>query len=256
MLFRSLGLFTLVPYLLPAYLSGLVPDAVRGRLLGTVLSGHFAGILLSRSLSGAIGQHWGWRQVFVWSCLVMVAVVLLFRWLLPSEKPARSLSYWQLQGSQPALLRRHPQLRQACLSQGLQFGAFMALWSALALHLAEPPWQFGPAQIGSFGLVGLLSIGAAPWIGRLVDRCGALTVVVIGTLLSLLGVVCLWLAGSSLVTILIGLAFLDLGVQGCYVANQARVFGLDPEARSRVGCLMFFSAYAGAALCSALVARY
>ncbi len=251
-----LGLFTLVPYLLPAYLSGLVPDVVRGRLLGTVLSGHFGGILLSRSLSGVISQSFGWRNVFIFSCVVMLAVALLFRLLLPKEQPARSLSYWQLQRSQPELLRRHPELRRACLSQGLQFGAFMALWSALALHLAEPPWQFGPAQIGSFGLVGLLSIGAAPWIGRLVDRRGAWTVVVVGTMLSLMGVFSLWLSGGSLVAVLIGLAFLDLGVQGCYVANQARVFGLDPEARSRLGCLLFFSAYAGAAVCSALVARF
>jgi len=251
-----LGLFTLVPYLLPAYLSGLVPDVVRGRLLGTVLSGHFGGILLSRSLSGVIGENFGWRNVFVWSCLVMLAVALLFRLLLPREKPARSLSYWQMQCSQPGLLRHYPELRRACLSQGLQFGAFMALWSALALHLAEPPWQYGPAQIGSFGLVGLLSIGAAPWIGRMVDRRGARTVVVIGTILSLMGVFSLWLAKGSMVIVLIGLACLDLGVQGCYVANQARVFGLDPEARSRLGCLLFFSAYFGAAVCSALVARF
>ena len=83
-----LGLFTLVPYLLPAYLSGLVPEIVRGRLLGTVLSGHFGGILLSRSLSGVIGESFGWRTVFIFSSLVMLAVALLFRLLLPREQPA------------------------------------------------------------------------------------------------------------------------------------------------------------------------
>jgi predicted MFS family arabinose efflux permease len=251
-----LGLFTLVPYLLPAYLSGLVPEIVRGRLLGTLLSGNFGGILLSRSLSGVIGESFGWRTVFIFSSLVMLAVALLFRLLLPREQPAGVLSYWRLQRSQPGLLRRHPELRRACLSQGLQFGAFMALWSALALHLSGPPWQFGPAQIGSFGLVGLISIGAAPWIGRLVDRRGAWTVVVIGTMMSLVGVSFLWFAGGSIAAILIGLTCLDLGVQGSYVANQSRVFGLDPQARSRLGCLLFFSAYSGAAVCSALVARF
>ncbi|MCT0224791.1 MFS transporter [Synechococcus sp. CS-1328] len=252
----SLGLFALVPYLLPAYLSGLVPDAIRGRLLGTILSGHFGGILLSRSFSGVVAQSFGWRTVYLWACLVMLAVALLFRLLLPKEVPARSIHYWSMQRSQLDLLRRYPDLRRACLSQGLQFGAFMALWSALALHLAEPPWQFGPARIGGFGLVGLVSIAAAPWIGRLVDRRGAWTVVVLGTLTSLVGVLGLWLGGGSLGMILIALTCLDLGVQGCYVANQTLVFGLDLQARSRLGCLLFFSAYLAAALCSALVARF
>ena len=251
-----LGLFGLVPYLLPAYLSGLVSDNARGRLLGMVLSGQFCGILLSRSFSGIMGQMLGWRSVYFFAAGVMLSVALLLRFLLPRERITGALSYLQLQRSQPALLRQHPELRRACWSQGLQFGAFMALWSALALHLAEPPWQLGSAQIGSFGLVGLISIGCAPWIGRQVDRRGPLAVVVLCTLCSLVGVIALSLSGSSLMAIVIGLCCLDLGVQGSYVANQSSVFSLDAQARSRLGCLLFTSAYLGAALCSAVVARF
>jgi len=114
----------------------------------------------------------------------------------------------------------------------------------------------GPALIGAFGLVGIVSIVAAPSIGRLVDQVGAAKIVVLSTLCSLLGVVLLASFPASLFGIVLGLVFLDLGVQGSYVANQTRVFSLDPAARSRMACLLFFSAYAGAAISSAMVAYF
>ena len=254
--FFLLGLTALVPYLLPAYVSALVPDAIRGRTLGLILSGQFTGLLLSRSVSGLVGSYLGWRAIFLLSAVVMVGVAGWIRAQLPREQNVKPIAYLALQASQLGLLRRYSGLRQACLSQGLQFGTFMALWSGLALHLAEPPWKLDAAWIGAFGLVGIVSIVAAPRIGRLVDQFGAHKLVVAATLLSLLGVAILCCFPNSLPAIALGLILLDLGVQGSYVANQTRVFSLDPAARSRLGCLLFFSAYLGAAIASCLVAMF
>ena len=254
--FFLLGLTALVPYLLPAYVSALVPDAFRGRTLGLILSGQFTGMLLSRSVSGLVGQYLGWRTIFLSSAVVMVGVACWIRSQLPREQNVKPIAYLALQASQLGLLRRYSGLRQACLSQGLQFGTFMALWCGLALHLAEPPWRLNSAWIGAFGLVGIVSIVAAPHIGRLVDQFGASRLVVAATLVSLLGVTLLLCFPHSLLAIAGGLILLDLGVQGSYVANQTRVFSLDPAARSRLGCLLFFSAYLGAAIASSLVAVF
>ena len=254
--FFLLGLTALVPYLLPAYVSALVPDAFRGRTLGLILSGQFTGMLLSRSVSGLVGQYLGWRTIFLSSAVVMVGVACWIRSQLPREQNVKPIAYLALQASQVGLLRRYSGLRQACLSQGLQFGTFMALWCGLALHLAEPPWRLNSAWIGAFGLVGIVSIVAAPHIGRLVDQFGASRLVVAATLVSLLGVTLLLCFPHSLLAIAGGLILLDLGVQGSYVANQTRVFSLDPAARSRLGCLLFFSAYLGAAIASSLVAVF
>jgi predicted MFS family arabinose efflux permease len=251
-----LGLFALVPYLLPAYASGLVADDVRGKTLGVILSGQFSGILLSRSFSGVVGEQFGWRSVFVFSALTMAVIAVWMHKRLPFEKKPEPISYFSLQASQLRLLRSYPDLRRACISQSLQFGTFMGVWSALAFHLSESPWRMGPALIGAFGLVGIVSIAAAPSIGRLVDQVGAARIVIFSTLCSLLGVVLLALFSTSLVGIAFGLVFLDLGVQGSYVANQTRVFSLNPAARSRMACLLFFSAYAGAAFSSAMVAYF
>ena len=254
--FFGLGSVALVPYLLPAYVSGLVPDALRGRILGIILSGQFTGLLLSRSVSGMVGQYLGWRTIFLVSAVLMMSVAWWIHTFMPQEHNIKPIAYRELQSSQLVLLRRYQGLRQACLSQGLQFGAFMALWSGLAMHLAEPPWRMGSASIGAFGLVGIFSILAAPGIGRLVDRFGSRQLVIVSTMVSFVGVAILFSNQHSLLAICLGFILLDIGVQSSYVANQTRVFSLNSEARTRMGCLLFFSAYLGAGVASSLVATF
>lgn len=143
----------------------------------------------------------------------------------------------------------------AMLAVALLFGCFMALWSSVALHLAAPPWRFGPALIGSFGLVGLASITAAPGIGRLVDRLGPDRIVLAGVFCTGGGVL-LGVVPGSLVALALGLMVVDLGVQGSFVANQARIYAIDPSARSRMSGLLFLTAYVGAAACSAVISAF
>ena len=48
----------------------------------------------------------------------------------------------------------------------------------------------------------------------------------------------------------------DLGVQGSFVANQARIYGIDPSARSRMSGQLFLTAYLGAAACSVVISMF
>ena len=251
-----LGVVALIPSLLPPFLTAFVPAAQHGRMLGIVLSGQFSGILLSRSVSGLAAELWGWRSIYVLSAAAMLAVALLFRSRLPVLVPVEQRSYRRLLSSQVQLWRQNPRLRRSCLTQALLFGSFMALWSAVALHLSAPPWRFGPGLIGSFGLVGLVSILAAPGIGRLVDRLGSDRIVAAGVTCTALGVLLLGLLPTSLVGLSLGLVAVDLGVQGSFVANQARIYALDPAARSRMSGQLFFTAYLGAALCSVAISVF
>lgn len=186
----------------------------------------------------------------------MLVVAWLFRQCLPLLPPPQPLQYWRLQASLIALWRRHPRLRRSWLSQALLFGSFMALWSAVALHLAAPPWRFGPAVVGSFGLVGLVSILAAPGIGRLVDRLGPDRIVLAGVLCSGVGVLLLGLVPDSLLALALGLMAVDLGVQGSFVANQARIYAIDPQARSRMSGQLFLAAYLGVAVSAATISVF
>lgn len=252
----ALGLVALIPALLPTLLAAFTPEAQRGRMLGIVISGQFGGILLSRSCSGLLAQVWGWRSVYALSAMAMLAMAWLLARRLPPLPATDRRPYGQLQRSQWQLWLRLPRLRRACLCQALLFGSFMALWSALALHLAAPPWRFGPALIGSFGLAGLVSILAAPAIGRWVDRIGPDRIVLAGVLTTAGGVALQGLLPLALLALAVGLIAVDLGVQGSFVANQARIYALEPSARSRMSGQLFLTAYLGAAACSAVIARF
>jgi MFS family permease len=105
-------------------------------------------------------------------------------------------------------------------------------------------------------LVGLASIVAAPGIGRLVDRFGPDRIVLAGVFCTGLGVLLLGGWPSSLVALAVGLMAVDLGVQGSFVANQARIYAIDPAARSRMSGQLFLTAYGGAAACSAVISAF
>jgi predicted MFS family arabinose efflux permease len=249
----ALGLVALIPALLPSFLAAFTPESHRGRMLGMVISGQFGGILLSRSVSGLAAELWGWRSIYAFSGIAMVGVALLLRFRLPPLPPTDQRGYWGLQKSMWKLWRDHSLLRCSCLTQALLFGSFMALWSAVALHLAAPPWRFGPAVIGSFGLVGLASIVAAPMVGRLTDRWGPERIVATGIVFAGLGILLLGLKPDSLASLALGLMMLDLGVQCSFVANQARIYAIDPTSRSRMSSQLFLTGYLGAAICSAMI---
>lgn len=253
--FYCLGLCSLTSYMLPAYLSGLIPQSERGHALGVLLGGQFSGILLSRFFSGVLADWLGWRSIYLVSSLLMLLIAFLWPRLIPQDVESVDVPYKQLLVSQLVLIRRFVVLRCACASQGFQFAAFVTIWTGLSLHLAGSPWFFGPAQIGAFGLVGLASILSAQFVGGLVDRYGAFWVIIGCTLSTLIGVLGLFLVGSSTLSLLLCLACIDFGVQGSYVANQARVFSLDESARSRLGSLLFVSAFSASVVSGLLQVR-
>ncbi len=248
-----LGVCSLVTYLLPPFVARLTPTEQLGGALGTLLAGQFAGVLLSRTVGGSIAQLQSWRLVYLLAAPLMLAMALAFQHGLPRQAAERPLPYLQLQASQLRLWRAQPELRLACLRQGLLFGTFLAIWSALALHLAAPPWGFAPGQIGLFGLVGLLSIALARPIGRLVDRQGARPVLRQAAALAVLALALLAAAPGSLPLLAVGMAAMDLAVQGSFVAHQTLLLSLDPGARSRMLTWLVFSAYVGAGVCSLLL---
>jgi len=248
-----LGLCTLVPYLLPPYVAQITPRDRLGTVLGTLLAGQFSGILLSRTVSGLVAQLASWRLIYLLAAALMGLMTLLILVRLPRQQPSQPLGYLALQRSQLRLWRLHPTLRLACLRQGLLFGCFLALWSALALHLAQPPLGFGPVQIGAFGLVSLLSIAMARPIGRLVDRGGARPVLLQAGGMAVLAALLLRIGSESVPLLVLGIACLELAVQGSFVAHQTQILLLDPAARNRLLTWLVLCSYLGAALCSMLL---
>lgn len=246
------GVGSVAAQLLVPLAASLAPDEARGRVTGTVMSGLLLGILLARTVSGIVAGASSWRVVYwVAAGLVLVNAALLWR-ALPAERRRRHLSYPRLLGSNASLWTREPLLRRRMVLGALCFACFSVFWTTAAFLLAGPPYRYGDAVIGLFGLVGAAGALCASFAGRLADK-GLTGEATLAFSLMLVGSFGLLLAGRhSLVALIAGIVVLDVGVQGLHVTNQSLVFRLPPELRSRVNSNYMVAYFTGGAVGSAL----
>ncbi|WP_186399326.1 MFS transporter [Stappia sp. P2PMeth1] len=244
----AVGLFATVAQQIVPLAVHLAPPAERGRILGTVTGGILIGILLARTISGTISDAWGWPVVFWFAAVLMIAIGAALALWLPRVPPTTDLSYPRLLGSLWTLVRTHGVLRRAVAVQFLIFAAFIGFWSTLALLLSDPPYRLGGTAVGLLALVGVAGALAAPIAGGFADKRGPAVVVSTGAGLVLLAFVIFGLWQGSLLGLVVGILVLDLAVQSSQVANQARVYALDPTARSRLNTVFMATMLAGGAV--------
>jgi predicted MFS family arabinose efflux permease len=61
----AVGVTTVVPQLLLPFAAGLAPPAMRGRIVGQVVSGLLVGILAGRAVAGVVGDVAGWCAMYL-----------------------------------------------------------------------------------------------------------------------------------------------------------------------------------------------
>lgn len=244
----AVGLFATVAQQIVPLAVHLAPPAERGRILGKVTGGILIGILLARTVSGTISDIWGWPFVFWFAAGLMVAIGAALALWLPRVPPTTDLSYPRLLGSLWTLVRTHRVLRRAVTVQFLIFAAFIGFWSNLALLLAEPRYHLGGTAVGLLALVGVAGALAAPIAGGFADRRGPAVVVSGGAGLVAFAFAIFGVWQDSLVGLVVGILVMDLAVQSSQVANQARVYALDPTARSRLNTVFMATMLLGGAV--------
>ncbi len=248
---------TVVPQVLIPVAVAVAPPGRSGRVVATMQTGLILGILLSRTVSGAIGELSGsWRTSY-WVAGGLTGSLI---WILPRFIPVRAshpqtnaMAYGALIGSLPGLLLKWRDLRfSACLGAAM-FGAFSAFWATLAFHLAQAPFHYGPAQAGLFGLWGAAGALIAPQCGRLSDKFGPTVVNLVSVAAANFAFLAFLVAGdTSALAIVLGVNLLDFGNQAGQIANQARIFRLDPAARARLNTVYMVCTFAGGAAGSAI----
>ncbi|HCX81686.1 MAG: MFS transporter [Curvibacter sp. RIFCSPHIGHO2_12_FULL_63_18] len=254
---------TLAQDIVPAAAT-LAPEASRGKIVGTVMTGLLLGILLSRVVSGLVAEQAGWRAMFVAAAL-SIALLGAAVWRdLPRFAPTTQLPYPALMRTLATLWLRHRGLRRAALAQGLLSVAFSAFWSTLAVMLHAAPAHLGSAAAGAFGLAGAAGALAAPLAGRMADRRGPEVVTRLGAALVVVAFLAMGLGAlgtdSPLWLLALGAVVFDLGVQASLIAHQTIVYSLEPAARSRLNAVlmggMFIGMASGAWLGSLALAQW
>jgi predicted MFS family arabinose efflux permease len=240
----------------------IAPDLVsheqRGRAIGTVMTGLLLGILLARTFAGWVSGIHGWRWVFVVAALMNAAFVPLIRRVMPKLPPTQNLHYSEAMKSLWTLFRTQPLLRESSLIGALVFASFSCFWTTLAF-LLHSHYGLGAGVAGTFGVVGAAGALVAPFAGRLADKHGSRWVISLGISLLAASYLLLWAEESAhcstflhIAALVIGVVVLDMGAQMTQVANQTRIFGLVPSARSRLNTVYMTVYFTGAAAGSAL----
>jgi predicted MFS family arabinose efflux permease len=244
----AVGGFTVVPHVAVPLAAHLAAPSQRGRVIGFIMSGVLAGILLARTFSGLVGGALGWRTVYAIAAAGMVALAFALARLLPHAPPERAVRYPELLASLWTLVRQERELRQASLVGAAVFGAFSVFWTTLAFFLETPPYHWGAEGAGLFGLVGLAGALTAPMVGRVADRRGARFATGLALAVALSSFALFALGGRNLAGLILGVVLLDVGIQSAHVCNLARVHALDPGARSRRNTVYMVSYFAGGAI--------
>jgi len=254
------GVTSVVAQILVSFAASLASDSERGSVVGTVMSGLLLGVLLARTVAGFVADAAGWRAVYWLAAALMVAMAALLRLELPRNHERTGLTYPKLLAPIVAIVVDEPVLRWRSVYGALAFASFSVLWTSLAFLLGGASYHYGVGTIGLFGLFGLVGAAGAVMAsaaGRLADR-GRTRLLTGATstrlLISYLGI---WLGGHSLAALLAGVVVLDIGAQGLHITNQAEIYRLRPDARSRVNAAYMTCYFIGGAVGSALsVALY
>jgi predicted MFS family arabinose efflux permease len=255
-----LGVLSVAAQVVVAFAASLASPETRGRVVGVVMSGLLLGVLLARTVAGLVAGAWSWRAMFWLAGVVMFGLAGLLRLCLPRYPGVSGLGYPALLRSVGTLLATEPALRRRSLFGALSFGGFSVLWTPLSFLLSAPPFGYGAASIGFFGLAGLAGALAASAAGRLADRGLAGRTTGVTTALLTLSWIPLGFGQTSVVILVAGVVLLDLAAQGLHITNQSEIYRLRPDARSRITAAYMFCFFlggiAGSALSSLAYARF
>ncbi|WP_343702472.1 MFS transporter [Chitinophaga sp.] len=247
-----IGFTSIVPQLILPMAASLAAPERRGKVIGAIMSGLLIGILLSRTISGVVGQHLGWRAMFWIAGGISLLLLVVMFFSFPSSKPSFSGSYGALMRSVFTLVKEQPLLREASLISACAFAVFGLFWTTSVFLLSNPPFSYGSDVIGLMGLAAATGALGAPLIGRIADRKNPRIAIGYGIACILAGFVIFWLFRSSIAGIVVGIILLDLGLQGVHVSNQTRIYALLPEARNRMNTVYMTVSFVGTSLGSGI----
>ncbi|SEG74021.1 MFS transporter [Sphingobacterium lactis] len=240
-----IGFSSVIPQLFVPMVADLSDEENRSSNIGMVMSGLLMGILLSRFIGGIVGDVWGWRSIY-WGAAVMMVLSWGFIYrMLPEMKPNFKGNYGSLMKSVWDLARTQPILQLAAFRGAMSFASLCVVFTTLAFHLEQPPFEAGPSVAGSFGLIGAAGALAAAFVGRLNQHWSRNKIIAISLFLLLISWFFIYFLGNYYIGLVIGIVMIDLGLQASHIMNQSDYFAIKTPATSRLNTVYMVSYFIG-----------
>ena len=244
----TLGLCSIMPQLYIPMATLYSRPENKSRNMGYVASGLLTGILSARVISGYVGEWLGWRAMFIIVAVFMLFGLVVTLVMMPQMQPLFRGTYRQLMQSVGNIFVSHPRIRLYSLRPALGFGSVLSVWSCLAFHLAEPPFEAGSGMVGMLALCGVVGAVAASGVGKYVPKVGILRMSVIGASCQLSAWIAAYIFGDSYGGIIAAIILADIGAQCQQISNQSGSLQQLPEATNRVNTIFMTTLFIGGSL--------
>ncbi len=170
-----------------AYVSAEWPPRHVGSAMSAYITGNVLGGVTGRMMAGFVGEHYGWPRVFVvLGCINAAGGVTIFL-LLPAARRATPPPLADALAAMGRHFLNGRLLSSFFVGAALLF-ALIATLNYIAYHLADPPFNLQPTQIGLLFLVYLVGVVVTPIGGRFIDRRGQRFALVTAVCTSMCGV--------------------------------------------------------------------
>ena len=247
--------FAVVAQVIVPLSAALAQPEQRGKTVGSIMAGLLLGILLARTVSGALSSIGSWHTVYWCAALLMIVITITLHCKLPEHHQPAGLSYPKLLASILGLFKQEPLFLWRSILGSFVFASFTLMWTPLAFLLAEAPYRYNDATIGLFGIAGAVGAVAAMQSGKMVDQGKGNLTTRYGLILLAASWVALYLGTTSVLALLFGIILLDMCVQLVHVTNQNIIYQLRPDARNRLNAGYMLLYFIGGATGSLLAAN-
>ncbi|KZV94828.1 MFS general substrate transporter [Exidia glandulosa HHB12029] len=247
-----LGVVTVTPQVLIPLAADLAHPDRRASAVSIVLSGLLLGVLVARVLAGIIAEFTGlegWRNVYWMALGVQAATWFMMYFMLP-DWPAKNkgtgLTYFGLLKSMVVYAVTEPLLIQCYLLGCFSSAVFSNFWVTLTFLLDGPPYHYTTLQIGLFGLVGILGVCTAPFVGRLIDKYVP-WLLALAAILSMMvfQAIQVGAGGISVAAVIIVIFGLDVGRQMQQISCATMIYSISSEARARLNSVFIIWLFIG-----------
>jgi len=228
------------------YVQEIYPQKHRGLGMGIYMAATGFGAVIGRLLAGWMTYVYSYKEAFGVFALLLLFALGVMAWGLPSVKVAEPYAKKGIQKNNLWRYMFEPRIVFILLIPMVVFFSFMAMTTFVTYHLAQAPFLLDERQLGNFFLILLLAIVVSPQAGKYSDKVGrvkvlflALSILLIGMLLTLT---------QSLWLIIIGLGLVTIGMFSVQSVTPTYLGDLVPSDRATLAVAYQSFFYMGGAL--------
>ena len=226
-----------------SYVQEIYPKEHRGLGMGIYMSATAFGGVMGRLLAGKITYLYSWREAFLFFALLLVVAFVAMKFGLP-DVDRKSIG--KVEKNSIFKYLKNIEILSILLIPMVVFFSFLSITTYITYHLTKAPFSLNDSQLADIFLVLLLAVIVAPIVGRYSDLIGRVKVLYLGIISLIFGMVLT--LHSSLVVIIVGIAFVTIGMFSVQSVAPTYLGEKAPEHRRVLSVLYQTFFYFGGAM--------